>query len=68
MRDVARRFNARFGEDLLVVPDHRIPAAGRGSWTCRSRPGRCRPRAARWRGPCTSSTSRRRSRRRSSAR
>jgi tryptophanyl-tRNA synthetase len=27
MRDVARRFNARYGE-LLVVPDHRIPAVG----------------------------------------
>ena len=30
MRDVARRFNARFGEDepLLVVPEHRIPPVG----------------------------------------
>jgi tryptophanyl-tRNA synthetase len=28
MRDVARRFNARFGEDLLVVPEHRIPTVG----------------------------------------
>jgi tryptophanyl-tRNA synthetase len=27
MRDVARRFNARFGE-TLVVPEHRIPAVG----------------------------------------
>jgi tryptophanyl-tRNA synthetase len=27
MRDIARRFNARFG-DLLVVPEHRIPAVG----------------------------------------
>ncbi len=27
MRDVARRFNERFG-DLLVVPDHRIPTVG----------------------------------------
>ncbi len=27
MRDVARRFNARFG-DILVVPEHRIPAVG----------------------------------------
>jgi tryptophanyl-tRNA synthetase len=27
MRDIARRFNARFG-DLLVVPDHRIPTVG----------------------------------------
>jgi tryptophanyl-tRNA synthetase len=28
MRDVARRFNARYGEGLLVVPDHRIPQVG----------------------------------------
>ena len=30
MRDVARRFNARFGdgEEVLVVPDHRIPQVG----------------------------------------
>jgi tryptophanyl-tRNA synthetase len=30
MRDVARRFNARFGdgEDVLVVPEHRIPQVG----------------------------------------
>src|SRR3984957_19734034 len=30
MRDVARRFNARFGdgEDVLVVPKHRIPEVG----------------------------------------
>jgi tryptophanyl-tRNA synthetase len=28
MRDVARRFNARFGESTLVVPEHRIPAVG----------------------------------------
>ena len=30
MRDVARRFNARYGagEDVLVVPEHRIPAVG----------------------------------------
>jgi tryptophanyl-tRNA synthetase len=27
MRDIAKRFNARFG-DLLVVPEHRIPAVG----------------------------------------
>jgi tryptophanyl-tRNA synthetase len=27
MRDVARRFNTRYGE-LLVVPEHRIPAVG----------------------------------------
>jgi tryptophanyl-tRNA synthetase len=28
MRDVAARFNARFGEDLLVVPEQRIPEVG----------------------------------------
>jgi tryptophanyl-tRNA synthetase len=28
MRDVAKRFNARFAQDLLVVPDHRIPEVG----------------------------------------
>jgi tryptophanyl-tRNA synthetase len=30
MRDVARRFNARFGagREVLVVPEHRIPAVG----------------------------------------
>ena len=30
MRDVARRFNARFGDgqEILVVPEHRIPAVG----------------------------------------
>lgn len=30
MRDVARRFNARFGEgeDVLAVPEHRIPPVG----------------------------------------
>ncbi len=28
MRDVARRFNARFGEGLLVVPEHRVPTVG----------------------------------------
>src|SRR3954449_2148839 len=28
MRDLALRFNARFGEGILVVPEHRIPAVG----------------------------------------
>ena len=30
MRDVARRFNARFGDgrEVLVVPEHRIPRSG----------------------------------------
>jgi tryptophanyl-tRNA synthetase len=28
MRDAAKRFNARFGEGTLVVPEHRIPKVG----------------------------------------
>ena len=28
MRDIAQRFNARYGDDILVVPEHRIPAVG----------------------------------------
>ncbi len=28
MRDVAVRFNARFGEGILVVPEHKIPEVG----------------------------------------
>ncbi len=28
MRDIARRFNARFGEGVLVVPEHRVPTVG----------------------------------------
>lgn len=28
MRDIAERFNARFGDDILVVPEHRIPTVG----------------------------------------
>jgi tryptophanyl-tRNA synthetase len=28
MRDIARRFNARFGEDVLVVPEPSIPEVG----------------------------------------
>ena len=28
MREIARRFNARCGEDVLVVPEHRIPEIG----------------------------------------
>lgn len=28
MRDTARRFNSRFGEDTLVVPEQRIPEVG----------------------------------------
>ena len=50
MRDIAERFNARFGE-TLVVPEHRIPAVGarimdlqRPRARCR-RPGGDAPRA-----------------------
>jgi len=28
MRDIAERFNTRFGEGILVVPEHRIPQVG----------------------------------------
>ena len=28
MRNIAERFNARFGDGLLVVPEHRIPTVG----------------------------------------
>jgi tryptophanyl-tRNA synthetase len=28
MRNIAQRFNARFGEGILVVPEHRIPEVG----------------------------------------
>ncbi|HEV2062430.1 MAG TPA: tryptophan--tRNA ligase [Solirubrobacteraceae bacterium] len=28
MRDVAERFNSRYGADVLVVPEHRIPEVG----------------------------------------
>ena len=60
MRDIAERFNARFG-DLLVVPEAATQRSARGSWTFRSPSGRCRPPVAASRGPCTCWTSRRRS-------
>jgi tryptophanyl-tRNA synthetase len=28
MRTIAKRFNSRFGDDILVVPEHRIPTVG----------------------------------------
>ncbi len=28
MRDIAIRFNAAYGDDILIVPEHRIPAVG----------------------------------------
>ena len=71
MRDVARRFNARFGGrrgGVLVVPEHRIPAGRRADH------GPAGPdaqdvddRAPASRGRCTCSTSRARSRRSSRA-
>ena len=38
MRNIAERFNARFGEDMLVVPEHRIPDGRRA----RARPAGAR--------------------------
>jgi tryptophanyl-tRNA synthetase len=64
MRDVARRFNARFGEDILVVPEHRIPEIGARSL---QEPANKMSTTGVPRGPSSSSTTRRRSRR-SSAR
>ena len=68
MRDVARRFNARFGEGISWSPSTGSPRSARGSWTSRSRRARCRRPAAPSRARSTSSTSPRRSRRSSSAR
>ncbi len=70
MRDVARRFNARFGdgERCSSCPSTASRRSARGSWTCRTRPARCPRPAAASRAPCTCSTSPRRSRRSSSAR
>ena len=69
MRDVARRFNARFGEDILVVPEHRIPEVGGAD---HGPPGAGEQdvdhRRHRRRARSSSSTIPRRSRRRSSAR
>ena len=58
MRDIALRFNARFGE-ILVVPEHRIPTVGARIMDLQDPTARCRrPRRAR-RARCTCSTSRR---------
>ena len=54
-RDVAERFNARFGE-TFVVPEAYIPKVGGGSWTSRSRRPRCRSRARRRPGASRCST------------
>ena len=67
MREIARRFNERFGE-TLVEPELRVPPSGPGSWTSRSPTARCRrPSVARPAGS-TCSTSRPRSARSSAAR
>ncbi len=61
MRDIARRFNERFGE-TLVVPEHRIPTVGaRVRDLQEPASARCRRRAARSRARSTCSTSRTRS-------
>ena len=56
MRDVAERFNARFGE-VLAVPAVRLPRSARACVTCRRPSARCRPPAAPSRAPCSCSTS-----------
>ncbi len=67
MRDIAERFNARYGE-TLVVPQGTYPTVARGSWTCRSRRGRCPPPPAASRAASTCSTRPRTSSASSSAR
>ena len=45
MREIARRFNERFGRSWSS-PSTASPRSARGSWTCRTRPTRCRRPAA----------------------
>ena len=45
MREIARRFNERFGE-ILVVPEHRIPEVGARIMDLQDPSGRCRRPAA----------------------
>ena len=52
MRDVAERFNARFGE-TLVVPEAVIPEVGARIMDLQFPTARCPPRAAARRAPCT---------------
>ena len=69
MRDVARRFNARFGEDILVVPEHRIPEIGGRIMDLQEPSNKMSTTGGdRRRARSSSSTIPRRSRRRSSAR
>ena len=56
MREIARRFNERFGE-TLVVPELRIPTVGARIMDLQEPSGRCRPPAAARPAPSTSSTS-----------
>ena len=66
MRDVARRFNSRFG-DTLVVPEIRVPAIGARIGDLQDPERKMSTTAASERGPSTCSRSRTRSRRSSSA-
>ena len=65
MRDVARRFNARFGdgEEVLIVPEHRIPEVGARIMDLQDPTAKMSTSSDSEQGPCTCSTSRRRSRR-----
>ena len=54
-RDIAGRFNARFG-DTFRLPEGIFRRSAPGSWICRTRPGRCRRPAARSSAPWASST------------
>ena len=67
-RDIAQRFNSRFGETFKVPEGRLTRRSARGSWTCRSRRRRCRRRAAPTRAPCWCSTRRTRSARSSRSR
>ena len=46
-RDVAQRFNSRFGETFVRARGRRSQRSERGSWTCSTPRRRCRRRAAR---------------------
>ena len=58
-RDIAERFNSRYGQTFTVPRRGSTRRWARGSWICRSRRGRCRRRQARRRGRCCCSTRRR---------
>ena len=51
-RDVAERFNSRYGETLVVPKVVTSRSSARRSWTSRSRRRRCPPRAAPRRARC----------------